>query len=153
MRTRVVAVAAILAAAVVPISACGGNDHPPEAKTVTVTASPAAESGVTWKYLQTEYGGYLARKCDDQADNPTYNACIGLQYAGLDSFEKDAKTLPPSKARSDLLSSIDRWRNNYQKFSDATCQLNRKKLDCIAPDYGISNFDLFGTIVNREAAK
>lgn len=81
-----------------------------------------------------------------------YNTCIGLQDAEIDSFQRDAQGLPLSKSRADLLSTIDQYKNNYQQFNDAYCPLDKTKVDCIAPSFGLgTTFDTLGTIVNREA--
>jgi len=123
------------------------------ASATSATTATTTQSDDAWKHLQSEYSGFLGNKCDDQAlDAPTYNACIGLQNGGLDSFERGANDLPAGKARADLLSTIAMFRDDYKKFTNAMCQVDKTQIDCIAPTFGIkADFDTLGTIVNREA--
>ncbi|PBC37947.1 hypothetical protein CJ178_28435 [Rhodococcus sp. ACPA4] len=124
-----------------------------------ITATSAAmasvaETGVTnWKYLQSEYSKFLGLNCGNL--NAAYQAtCLGLQNAGIDSFARDAEELPKSKARSDVLGAIERYKENHDTYTDARCEMSRtQSAGCITASLGMSlTYDSIVSIVNREAA-
>jgi hypothetical protein len=116
-----------LAIAIFGVGACGGtSSQSAKPSTVTVTASsqPAttARTGADWKYLKTQYAALLMRDCGTQADQQgVWAACVGLQNADIDSFNRDAQTLSLSKDRADLLKEISDFKRDYGIWFDNTC--------------------------------
>lgn len=147
MKMLVACVMLPISALVVP--ACGSD------KAATV-ASTTDEPGVTWKYLKTQYGGFLSNRCPAKLfPGPEYTACIGVQDAGIGPFKIDATELPASKDRANLLDTINRYEQNYKKYTDEYCQIKKTKdMTCtgqaIMLDMGI---DTMSTIVTKQAEK
>lgn len=151
MRLPKLTVCLLFPAAVSLIAACAGDDAPaPE--TVTVTASSAAESAVTWRYLQTEYGQFLTQSCTaSELDDDDYGICIIKQKDGVESFAIDAELLPISPARADLLSSVNTFTESYESYINNGCKSG--EFDCLGHYAGMAQgFADLGRIVNRESA-
>lgn len=125
-----------------------------------ITATSAAKASVeetgavNWKYLQSEYSKFLGMDCGSDSQSSSYVVCLGLQNAGIKSFARDAEELPKSKARSDVLGAIDRYKENHDKYTDARCEMSRtQSAGCITASLGMSlTYDTIVAIVNREAA-
>ncbi|PBI94201.1 hypothetical protein BKP42_48910 [Rhodococcus erythropolis] len=125
-----------------------------------ITATSAAKASVAetgvinWKYLQSEYSKFLGMDCGNDSKASSYVVCLGLQNAGIDSFARDAEELPKSKARSDLLGSIDSYKDDHDKYTDARCEMSRKpSAGCITASLGMSlAYNTIVVIVSREAA-
>lgn len=155
MRPRMLFACLLVPTAMFALTACGGGQSNSEPQTVTVSASPE-ESGVTWKYLQSEYGDFLSKECPSSlAPSPEYNSCIGQQNSGLRQFKLDAVELPPSKDRAFLLDQIDQYAEDYNEFSDRMCQVKKTQdIVCIMkPGILDMNFGTIATIVTKQAEK
>lgn len=153
MKRLLALMGAVLAAC--SIAGCGGDSANGGGSTATTARPAAAEaSGATWSGLQTTHAKFLGAKCDTQS--PELASCIALQRAMISSFKRDANELPGSKARADLLGTIDRYYANYEKFSDGYCELDQQgvaKADCLTAALGLDlTHDTIALIVNREAA-
>lgn len=158
MRPSSLAICLLFPTAMSAVGACGTDAPQPEAETVTVSASPAAQSGVTWKYLQTEYGDFLSRTCEFPKSAPDprtdYSICTIQQSDGIASFKIDVLTLPASKARADVLSSIDQFTESRKAYFDNNCENPDENFTCLGEYAGLSQgFVDLGRIVKREAAK
>lgn len=149
MRLTTLVTRLLVAAALTGIPACAEDASAPSA--VTVSASSATQSGVTWKYLQAEYADLLLRSCTaSELAEPDYSVCISRQNDGVRSFRIDALQLPPSRARADLLASTDDFVASYQSFVESGC--NASEFDCLGFYAGMGQgFAELGRIVSREA--
>lgn len=135
-----------------------GTSAEPQAS-ATITTSAAATTttqtnGVTWKYLQREHAKFLGMKCGSDSKSPSYVVCLGLQNAMIDSFERDATALPPSKARADVLGAIGSYQEAHDKWVAAYCEMDgATATGCItAPLLMSMPYDTIVLVVNREAA-
>ncbi|MDV7246760.1 MULTISPECIES: hypothetical protein [Rhodococcus] len=124
------------------------------ATTSAAVATTTQAGGVTWKYLQSEHAKFLGMKCGSDSKSPSYVVCLGLQNAMIDSFERDATALPPSKARADVLGAIDSYQEAHDKYVAAMCEMDgATATDCItAPLLMSMPYDTIVLVVNREAA-
>lgn len=150
MNRTLLAVCATLALA---LTACGSEDTSGEPEKVAATTVAAAEDGVTWKYLQSEYAGLLnGSNCD--TTNSMVAVCQGMRTAQVESFQRDATELEASKSRSDLLGTIEDYLSDDVEFDSAMCLAKAGDVSCMVTmtTMNISS-DLMKTIVDREAAK
>lgn len=144
---------AVCAALTFSLAACGSEGTASEPVEVAATSVAATETGVTWKYLQTEYAGLLnSANCDTKSS--LVATCQGLRTAQVESFQRDATELAPSKARSDLLGTIEDYLSDDKEFDSAMCLAKAGDVSCTITmtTMNISS-DLMKTIVDREAAK
>lgn len=148
MRLLVPAVCLLISSVVV---ACG-SDSATAPETVTVSASPTAEAAVTWKYLQSGYGDFLAQSCSGpELGDADYGICIIKQMDGIEPFAIDAEQLPVSPARAELLSSVNTFTESYENYIGKGCKSG--DFDCLGHYAGMAQgFAELGRIVNREAA-
>lgn len=133
------------------VAACG-SDGTPAAETVTVSASPTTKAAVTWKYLQSGYGDFLAQSCSGpELGEADYSICITKQKNGIETFAIDAEQLPISPARAELLSSVNTFTESYESYIGNGCKSS--DFDCLVDYAGMGQgFAELGRIVNREAA-
>lgn len=115
----------LIAALVVPValflSACSSSDTGETADDSTSVAesTSAAVSGATWEYIRTEYAQILSQS--DCGEGPQQGVCNQLRNSDLKSLRIDAAELPMSKTRTDFISTIDGWDEQYAKYDDALC--------------------------------
>lgn len=145
--------------AAIAASACGASSESSKPSTVTVTAQPTttAQAGADWKYLKTQYAALLSRDCgSDAAADGVWAACVGLQYVDMDSFYRDAQSLPMSKDRADLLKAIEDYKRDYgiwqQKMCTQSASATPETAQCITVPLQMSfEHDLMVRLVNRNA--
>lgn len=123
--------------------------------TSAAMASVAETGVVNWKYLQSEYSKFLGLNCGNlDATSEYLTPCLLLRNAGIESFARDAEELPKSKARSDVLGAIERYKEDHDTYTNARCEMSgAKSAGCITASLGMSlTYDSIVSIVNREAA-
>lgn len=149
----------IFGLAAIAASACGGSSESSKPSTVTVTAQPTttAQAGADWKYLKTQYAAVLGRDCgSNAAPDGVWAACAGLQNADMDSFYRDAQTLPTSKDRADLLKAIEDYKRDYGIWKQNMCTQSASATpgtaSCITVPLQMSwERDTMVNLVNRNA--
>jgi hypothetical protein len=122
MRRQIVRIG-VLGITVVAVGACGGGSQS-KTSTVTVSVQPTttAQTAADWKYLKAQYATLLGRNCGTQAaQDGVWAACTGLLNADMDSFYRDAQTLPLSKDRADLLKEIEDFKRDYGLWKQTMC--------------------------------
>jgi chorismate mutase len=153
-----------LGIAVFGVGGCGGPSQSAKPSTVTVTASSqpttTGRAAADWKYLKTQYAALLNRSCGTQADQAgLWAACAGLQNVDIDSFDRDAQTLPLSKDRADLLKEIADFKRDYGIWVNNGCGVTvnsdpMKAAQCDLVPLQISQeHDLMVDIVNQNAGQ
>ncbi|WP_433611076.1 hypothetical protein [Prescottella agglutinans] len=122
------------------------------AQAVTSTASAAADTGVTWKYLQSEHSKFLGMECSGSAGVDD-SICIGLRNAGIASFVRDATDLPRSQARASALDAAEGMKDDYADYQAKRCDIKPEGAACIGKSLEMDlGHSTIVTIVNREAA-
>lgn len=126
--------------------------------TATAPQTAPVQAGADWKYLKTQYSDLLNRECDaKEYSTDLYAACVGLQNVDMESFYRDAQTLPMSKDRADLLGEVEDFQRDYAKWQDNTCGAGDtsdtiRNVECITLPLQMEwEHDIMVRIVNRNA--
>jgi hypothetical protein len=126
----------VLGITVASAGACGGGSQSHKTSTVTQTVQPTttAQAGADWKYLKTQYSALLGRACGSNVDpGGMWAACVGMQNVDMDSFYRDAQTLPMSKDRADLLKQIEDFKQYYEAWFRNGCVDSKTSIKCMNP--------------------